>query len=254
MANALAGKVAIVTGSSRGIGKSIAKAFAAEGALVTVTGRTLSSDDPEAFTAERTAREIEDAGGIAVPFQVDMTAPAGIETMVMRTMERFNAVDVLVNNAGVLWRGGILDTPLAMWDEVVGTNLDGVHYCTREVVPIMIRQRSGAVINISSGAAQQTGAQLSVYSVTKAALNSYSQNLAAEVKDFGISVNALNPGFTKTETTWKRWPGRDLTSVATSDEKKINPACIWLATEAAEAGFTGQIVDEKEFGDAWPSR
>ena len=253
MPGQLEGKVAIVTGSSRGIGKALAKGFAAEGARVVVTGRTLSSSDPEAHTAERTAREIAEAGGEAVAVRCDTQIEADAEAVVARALDAYGAVDVLVNNAGLWAPDSITGITVEMWQEVLRTNVDGVHFCTRAVLPHMLERGSGTIINMTSGASKGTKGASSVYSVSKLALDSYTQNLASELADKGIAVNALNPGYTKTEGLVARAGDRDMSGVPATEEKRIIPACIWMARQQGNA-FTGQVVDESAFGDTWPPK
>ena len=250
MPDELAGKVAIVTGSSRGIGKAIAKGFASEGAEVVVTGRTTGITDPEALTVDRTVREIEEAGGSALALPCDVTSEADVNAMVASAIDRFGRVDVLVNNAGVLWRPGLLETPSAKWNEIVRTNLDGVYFGIKAVLPQMMERRSGSIISITSGRAHSEDGESTAYAATKAGLDRLTIKLATELKEYGIAVNALEPGATSTERLVATNPSF-AAGWLRAEEKRIIPACIWLASHAPGAGFTGRVVDEKEFGDTW---
>ena len=251
MPNALTGKVAIVTGSSRGIGKAIAKGFASEGAEVIVTGRSTGSTDPEALTVDRTVREIEEAGGRALALRCDVTSEADVNAMVASAVERYGRVDVLVNNAGVLWRPGLLETAAAKWNEILRTNLDGPYYGIKAVLPQMMERRSGSIISITSGRANTDDGESTAYAAGKSGLDRLTIKLATEVKEYGIAVNALDPGATFTERLMASNPEVAAKRQRTED-KNIVIGCIWLASQAAGAGFTGRVVDEKEFGDTWP--
>ena len=138
----LAGKVAIVTGASRGIGRAVAERFAVEGAAV-VVNYTAGSKNAAAVVAG-----IEAAGGTAIDVQADVSRSADVRRLVERTLERFGRVDILVNNAGVMVAKGVLETTEDDWDVTIDVNLKGAYLCSKEVAPVMIRQGSGSIINM----------------------------------------------------------------------------------------------------------
>lgn len=248
MGDKLTGKVAIVTGSSRGIGKAIAVGLAKEGAWVVVTGRT-SSAATDALSIENTVLKVTQAGGRAIAVECDVTNEADVSKMIQKTLQVWGRIDVLVNNAGVTWYKGLLDTPTAQWNELIRTNVDGVYYCTMAVLPVMLQQRSGSIINISSGMSKTDTPMATAYAATKAAVDRLTIKLAAEVKDHGISANALEPGPTRTELMRGQPPRDDYSDIRTAEEKNIIPACIALALGRAP---TGRILKESEFGHTWP--
>ena len=247
-ATLLADRVAIVTGSSRGIGRAIALGFAKAGARVVVAGRT---SDPKAhpLSVEGTAKEIQDAGGEAISVLCDVTRQADTLNLVEQTLAAWGRVDILVNNAGVLWGYGLLETPADKWNEIIRTNVDGVYFCTKAVLPAMIEQGGGSLINISSGRSRSEDARSIAYAASKAAVSRLSIKLAAELKPHNIAVNALDPGATLVERS--STSGGDRSNWKRPEEKNIIPACIFLAQQRGD-GFTGQEVDESEFGKTWP--
>jgi NAD(P)-dependent dehydrogenase (short-subunit alcohol dehydrogenase family) len=149
-------KIAIVTGSSRGIGKAIAKAYAREGATVIVAARTEQAGGRLPGTINQTVEEIAAFGGRAIPIRTDIGDEASIEAMVKQTLEIFGRIDVLFNNAGILFSSLIGDTTLKRWELVMKVNVTGTFLCSRAVLPTMTAQRSGSIINMSSVAAAST--------------------------------------------------------------------------------------------------
>lgn len=191
---ALQGKVAIVTGASRGIGKAIALALAGAGARVVVAARTeAEGSGPLPGTIHQTAREIEAQGGQALPLRTDVTDEASVEAMVQRTLATWGQVDVLVNNAGILVYSPIAEMAVKRWDLIMRVNLRGAFLCTRFVLPHMIPRRCGSIINVTSWAGRQPYHQGIAYGASKAALEYFTLALAEEVQEHNIAVNALSP-------------------------------------------------------------
>lgn len=193
----LAGKSALVTGASRGIGRGIALRLAAEGALVAVHYAN------DAAAAERTVEHIRKAGGTAFALQADISSVGQIHALFEALDEQLRGhagspgLDILVNNAGVLVPGFIEGYSEADFDRQVGTNLKGPFFVLQQALP---RLRDGArVINISSGTARRANPGVLAYAAAKAALNYLSQAMAAELGPRGITVNALAPGLTETD-------------------------------------------------------
>ena len=245
----LDGKVAIVTGSSRGIGKAVAIGFAREGARVVVCGRTTDASAPP-LSIEAAAQEIEALGGEAMPVACDVTDEAQVADMVDSTVREWGRVDVLINNAGLKWGRPIDETSLSKWRDVFDTNVHGVYICTMAVLPHMREQRSGSIVTVSSSQAQTDTAGGAVYAASKSAADRFMIKLAAELKGEGIAVNALYPGSTLTELALQR-SGGDRRGRQTAEEKKIIPACVYLAGQTDE-GITGRVLDQAEFEVSWP--
>jgi 3-oxoacyl-[acyl-carrier protein] reductase len=193
------GKVAIVTGGGRGLGRDYAGSFAAEGARVVVAD--VNTDD-----AEQVAKSIEEAGGEACAVTVDVSDEASTLALADAVRERFGRGDILVNNAGIwgdLERHRLLDIPVGYWDTVVNVNLRGPLLCTRAIVPLMRERGWGRVVNISSmGAYMVSG----VYGVSKLGLNQLTYALASELGSEGITVNAVAPGTIANEASRRQVP------------------------------------------------
>jgi 3-oxoacyl-[acyl-carrier protein] reductase len=188
----LKGKVAIVTGSGRGIGKVIAISFAKEGANLIVVSRTFSE-------VLETAKQIEMMGGKALPLKVDVSNRGDVEDMINKALERFGRIDVLVNNAGMLGPiGPLYENDINEWIKTVHVNLIGAFLCCKAVLPVMIRQRRGKIINLSGGGATYPKPNFSAYACSKAAVVRLTETLAEEVKEYNIQVNAIAPGAVKT--------------------------------------------------------
>ena len=242
----LEGKTAIVTGASRGIGKSIAAGLAAAGAKVVIAARTEVETDHLQGTIYTTAEMITKAGGEAVPIRCDITDQAQVEAMVARATELFGHVDILVNNSGIAFPAHVWEMPVKRWELVLKVNLTGPFLCSRAVLPQMMERRSGSIINISSIQAQYKGSVDTgiAYGVSKAALERFTQGLAAEVAHFGIAVNCVKPrGAVDTE-------GMRYLHV-TADKRRWDPpdmmvkACAFLAGQGA-GGITGMVTTDEE--------
>ena len=199
----LAGKVAVVGGASRGIGKDIALALAAEGAKILVVARSEVEPDPRLpGTIHQTVQEISAAGGQALAFKGDISDEDQVNAMAQHALDAFGRIDILVNNAAVLVPRGILDMPTRHIDLHNKVNIKGPILCIRAVLPTMLQQQQGWVINISSRAAvfpgpgpyqQVAPTRAFMYAATKAALERLTQAMAMEYQEQGISFNSLSP-------------------------------------------------------------
>lgn len=191
----LEGKVAIVTGGSRGIGKQICLTFAREGAAVVVVARTENEGQSRLpGTIHQTVDEIRAFGGKAIPVRIDITVDEDVERMVQRAMEEFGRIDILVNNAAANINSTIADLPIKRWDLMMRVNLRGTFICTKAVLPVMMAQHGGNIICITSIAAKRRAPPGEVcYSITKAGIELFCWGLAQEVKEYNIAVNDLYP-------------------------------------------------------------
>lgn len=187
-------RVALVTGSSSGIGRAIARGLAAEGAAVVLAAR-------RAERLEELANEITAAGGQALAVPTDVTVEQEVERLFARTLEAFGRLDILVNNAGAADGGPIDELPPAVWDKVMSVNVRGPFLCTQQAFRIMKRQGGGRIINIASISAQRVRPNSAAYSASKHAIWGLTQVTALEGRPYGISCGALLPGNTRTEMT-----------------------------------------------------
>ncbi|MFC2071851.1 SDR family NAD(P)-dependent oxidoreductase [Chloroflexota bacterium] len=188
--------VAIVTGGGKGIGRSIALAFAAEGANLVICGRTVS-------LLEQVSQEVRTMGTSIVPIAADVTVESEVENMVEQTLNKFGKIDILVNNAGVGGPQGLItNISKEAWDNVIDTNVTGIFLCSRAVLRHMIKRQQGNIINISSGAGRShsgVGGNSRIvrslpYNVSKFGVEGMTYALATQMKPYGICVNALRPG------------------------------------------------------------
>ncbi len=199
----LDGRVAIVTGASRGIGQAIAELFAAEGAKVACAARTLNEGDHQLEgSLSRTVERIEAAGGEALAVQANISEEDDCHRLVEETRAAFGSIDVLVNNAALNYYIPIVDYPANRWKRAFAVNLHAPFMLSQAVLPEMIERGSGAIINISSGAAigpgrgpyEQTNVRGGVmYGASKAALERFTQGLAQEVYEHGVTVACFSP-------------------------------------------------------------
>lgn len=195
----LRGRVAIVTGAGRGVGRAIAVALAERGMRVVVGART-------AAEVERVAAAIREKGGEAVAVAADVRDPDGARALADRALDEWGRLDTLVNNAGVGGSGPVETLPLATWLSCLDTNLTGAFLCAQAVLPAMRQQGGGQIVMISSGAGKQGYANMAAYCASKFGLMGFAQSLAAEVGDDGIKVCAITPGSVLTEFSGSRGP------------------------------------------------
>jgi 3-oxoacyl-[acyl-carrier protein] reductase len=191
----LTGRVAIVTGASRGIGSAIARRLGQEGAKVVVNYNASSKQ------AEETQREIAEKGGESITFKGDVSNSREVKAMVEATMARFGRVDILVNNAGIIFRKKILESTEEDWDRTMDVNLKSVYLCSRAVAPIMIQQKRGKIVNISSISGLDGPAsalEIPDYTASKAGVIGLTRTLALNLAPF-INVNVVCPGAVETD-------------------------------------------------------
>ncbi len=188
-------KVAVVTGSARGIGRAIATGLGKEGVSVVVNYRSR----PDA--AAEVAKEIVDAGGNAVVVKADVANDGEVKAMVDHVVKKWGGVDILVNNAGIHRGGRIQKLTLEDWNLVINSSLGGAFHCCRHIVPLMVEKGWGRIINISSAVALHGYPGDTAYGAAKTGLLGITMSLAKEVASKGITVNAIIPGFVPTDMT-----------------------------------------------------
>jgi 3-oxoacyl-[acyl-carrier protein] reductase len=235
----LAGRIALVTGASRGIGREIAVALAAVGARVVVN----YARSPEA--AAEVVREIEATGAQAWAHQANVAVEAEVEAMVKAVLEREGRIDVLVNNAGITRDGLLMRMKTADWQSVIDLNLTGVFLCTRAVSRAMLKARSGRIINITSVVGMMGNPGQANYSAAKAGVIGLTRSTAAEFASRGITVNAVAPGFIATDMTKDLNAEPILAAIPLGrlgQPEEVAGAVRFLAADPAAAYITGQVL------------
>lgn len=239
--NRLADRVALVTGGSRGIGRAISERLAAEGATVVFSYRS------RADAADEVVQGIEASGGSARALGADVTVADDVSALVADVLEREGRIDILVNNAGVTRDGLLMKMSDEDWDTVLTTNLRGVFLVSRAAVRPMMRQRSGRIVNITSVAGLAGNAGQTNYASAKAGIVGFTKSLAKEVGPRGITVNAVAPGYVRTDLT------SDLPEALVEQAVRLTPlgrlgtaedvaaAVAFLASEDG-AFITGQVL------------
>ena len=248
------GKVAIITGAGKGIGRGIARAYASEGAKLVLVSRTLAQ-------VEDAANEARAAGAEASAIAVDVASPDDVRRMVEHTLERYSRVDVLVNNAAILGPVGPLHLNDAEhWAQAININVTGLMLCCHAVLPHMIGQGGGKIINLSGAGVTRASETISAYGTSKAAVVRLTETLALEMLPHNVSVNALGPGQIDT----------DLLDPMASEDSLIEPAmgamvrrtksgrgapleeaaalAVWLASDASD-GLSGRLISATQ--DDW---
>ena len=238
----LENKGAVVTGGSRGIGRAVAEALAAEGATVAViyAGNTKAAED--------TVRAIEEAGGKAFAVQCDVADEAAVTDMVKMVHEKLGTIDVFVNNAGITRDGLLMRMKREDWDAVLSTNLTGVYNCTKAVTKIMMKQRSGSIINMTSVVGETGNAGQANYAAAKAGVIGFTKSVAKELASRNIRVNAVAPGCIDTDMTAvlsdavKEEMIKSIPLGRTAAPEEVAQAVVFLASQKA-VYITGQTLN-----------
>jgi len=227
----LAGQVAVITGAGRGIGRAIALTLAELGARTVLCGRSREA-------LEQTSTTIQDSGGQSSVIECDVTDLHSVEALAERVERTFYHIDVLVNNAGIGGAGGPLHL-LAPdnWDRVLNTNLRGVYYCIRSLAPLMIKARSGHIINISSLAGKNALPNGAAYAASKWGLNGLSYSVAEELRAHNIRVSVICPGSTHTE--FSPHPGKNNEKMLQASD--VAHVVAMLVTQAPQS-FASEIL------------
>jgi len=236
--NRLAGKVALITGSTRGIGRAIAHAYAAEGAKVAICGR--NKNDILAV-----ADEIAAIGGESCGIKIDVSDYKSAIKLVDGVQRAFGRIDILVNNAGTLGqRETIMEYDPEEWERVIRTNLNSAFWITKEALGKMVPQNSGSIINVSSGVGLQGKAKWGAYAVSKFGIEGMTQVLADELKVYKVRVNSVNPGPTRTAMRKEAYPGEDPKTLPAPAD--ITNAFVYLASDAS-SGISGESIEARDW-------
>jgi NAD(P)-dependent dehydrogenase (short-subunit alcohol dehydrogenase family) len=244
------GKIAIVTGASRGIGKAIALGYARLGATVVVAARSETAPSERLpGSIHETVDQIEALGGRALAVRCDVTDEASVNAMVEATLAEFGRVDILVNNAAVDFPSKVIDMPLKRWEVVFRVGLTGPFVCCRAVLPLMIAQGGGSIINISSHAGSERGTGTvgysAAYAATKAGLDRFTFALAAEVGRHNIAVNGVMPSKVIGTEGMSMWATEEQKKTFAPPDSMV--ACaIFLGRQDASC-VTGCIASDDEY-------
>jgi len=218
-------KVALITGGGRGIGKAIAMHYAREGAKLALCARTADEID-------RTVKELRAMNADAAGWSCDVSLEAPVKEFVAKAHEKFGRIDILVNNAGVMTRPSpMAEIDVKKWDYTIAVNLRGPFLITQAVLPIMMKQKCGSIINVSSMIGRGAYANFLAYATSKWGLEGFSQTLAAEVRSANIRVNSVEPGYVATK----------LTGFNGSKPESVTDVFVFLASDQSRA-VTGRML------------
>jgi len=238
----LSGKVAVVTGTSRGLGQYFARALAKAGADLVITSRKLSS-------LAEFKQEIESLGRRALPVQLDVLSQSDIENMVQTTIKEYGKIDILINNAGLNIRKPTTEVTSQDWDTVLDTNLKGSFFCAQAVAKEMIKRNYGRIINVGSCTCVFGMEGIAAYTASRGAILAMTRSLAAEWGKFGITLNVLAPGWFKTAQNAVLYENKEWLNYITEriplnrpgQPHDLDGAVIFLASDASEY-ITGQMI------------
>jgi citronellol/citronellal dehydrogenase len=240
----LAGKVAVVTGSSRGIGRALALGLARTGCAVVIAAKSTNSTEKLPGSVYTVADEVKALSGQALPVVVDVRDEAQVEALAARTLERFGRIDVLINNAGALWWRPLLETPAKRFDLVMAVNARAAFLCSRAVLPSMIRNRWGHIVNLSPPLDLAMVPGRIAYAISKLGMTLLTHGLAEEVRPHNVAVNSL-------------WPVTIIESQASINHRLGTPDmwrkpdilvdCVLRLLSKEPAALTGQALLDEDF-------
>lgn len=236
-------KVAIVTGASKGIGKGIAVAFAKEGANLCLNYLPQTEEEDQ-----RLLDELQRFGVKVTAVTGDISKEETVKRLVDQAIRTFGRIDILVNNAGILTQSLIQDMTVEMWDRMIEVDLRSVFLTTRYVVPHMIKQKSGRIINLASQLGQKGGVEMSHYAAAKAGVIGFTKSIALELGKYGITANCIAPGPIETELVanidpeWKENKKKELAIPRFGKVEEVAPTAVFLASDPDGNIYTGQTL------------
>ncbi|HEY6951094.1 MAG TPA: SDR family oxidoreductase [Bacteroidota bacterium] len=234
----LTGKRIVISGASRGLGKALARRFAREGASLALCSR-------QAEGLDETVQELREIGTLVIGRQCDIGDPGQVHEFSRAVLDEFGTIDVLVNNASaIVPRMHIADYTNGEWEEVVRVNINGLFYFTRAFLPGMMKAKSGTIINVSSSVGRAARAQWGAYSVSKYAMEGFTQILADELRSFNIAVNSVNPGPMATVMRRVVHPEEDQKQLR--NPELLTELFVYLASSDG-SGISGQQFDASTY-------
>jgi NADP-dependent 3-hydroxy acid dehydrogenase YdfG len=254
MAESLEGTVALVTGASSGIGEATARALASAGASVAIAAR-------RADRLEELARQIRDSGGNALPIEADVSSPEQASSAVDRTVSELGRLDTLINNAGVMLLGPIVDAPLEEWQRMLDVNLAGLLYCAHAALPHLLRAADGGprevadLVNVSSVAGRVARRGSGVYNLTKHGVGAFSESLRQEVSPRHVRVSLIEPGAVATELRTHNRPEiqeqieQRFSSVEVMQAEDIADAITYIVTRPRRVAINEVLIRPSEQAD-----
>ncbi len=233
----LKGKIALVTGGGKGIGKAVARAYTKGGASVLICGR----DEQALLTA---CREISQYGEIGY-ILADISDKSDVKILARQVEEKWTRLNILVNNASILGvRAPILDYPEDVWEKVININLNAQFFITKALLPLILKSQNGSIINVSSSVGRRGVAHWGAYSASKFGLEGLTQVLADELKSYSVRVNSVNPGGTRTAMRTKAYPQEDPMTLPSPED--ITPIFLHLASDES-IGMTGREFNARDW-------
>jgi len=239
----MTGKVVLITGGRTGMGRAFALAFAKAGADVAICSRTNEGDGLEAV-----AEEIRKLGQHALAIKADVSRKNDVENMVKKTIAELGDIDVLINNAGILARGPLLETEEDIWDKLIDTNLKGCYLCSQAVGRAMVKRKKGNIINIASIAGLKPIPLRTAYAISKAGVIMLTRVLARELGSYNIRVNAIAPGTIRTRMSEALISGPEAPEILANislgrfgETNDVIGAALFLASDAA-SWITGHTL------------
>jgi NAD(P)-dependent dehydrogenase (short-subunit alcohol dehydrogenase family) len=244
----LDGKVAVVTGAGRGLGRAFAVGLAEAGAKVVLVGRRLGPEsNPESLL--HTSKLIEDAGGEALCCQGAVSDMEAMQQMAYRASDRFGGVDILVNNAGMHHMATFSETTFEQWHEVIDGFLTGAFICSKVITPLLIQRGGGHIINIGSRAATSDDAGAFAYGVIRGGMVRFTTKMASDLRRHNIAVNSYGPGLMLTERVVEVLGEGNPRLGQAHDPAKSAPHVVWIAQQGPD--FTGNVVYLDEWQKTW---
>ncbi|WP_027416247.1 SDR family NAD(P)-dependent oxidoreductase [Aneurinibacillus terranovensis] len=239
----LKGKVAIITGAGQGIGLGIATAYAKEGANLSLNIYGKGQEEIDSIVTELKKYNVD-----VIVTEGDITKESTVKDLVDKTIEGYGTIDILVNSAGIVTESLIQNMTVEMWDRMIEIDLKSVFLTTRNVVPSMIEQRSGRIINIASQLGQKGGVELSHYAAAKAGVIGFTKSIALELGQYGITANCIAPGPIETELiegmseSFKIRKKEELAIPRFGRVEEVAPTAVFLASEPDGNIYTGQTL------------